>query len=380
MPVVDCGELINGSRCHKDHSSLVCNSGIAYCLAARTHSSSKIGEIDVMEPTLPYCQDIIVNKHTVSRVFWDDGSSRVLINNDFAKENNLRSRPAAVTMKVVGDVKKMDVMIYELDLQDMYGKQHSIWGYGIDHIMDPDEPVDLSSVKSLFPHVPDRAFFPLPKRRIDILIGLNYNSLHPYGGTGVDIVGNLKALRSSFGCGWVIGGCHKDLKVVQPSISCQAASARIAKVSVIPELSDADKDTTFLLDQVKSDPNAKCGSGLPSSLLQPECTAKFVKVFVDPQAVQKIIENIYVDDGVTGGNPEDVRRMNGIRGSEGKHHGGTISKILAKGNFAVKKFDVDGDTDQAKENLLDYTVFGYEWDTHLTQIKGHAPHADTVKI
>ena len=625
MPVVDCGELINGSRCHKDHSSLVCNSGIAYCLAARTHSSNKIGEIDVMEPTLPYCQDIIVNKHTVSRVFWDDGSSRVLINNDFAKENNLRSRPAAVTMKVVGNVKKMDVMIYELDLQDMYGKQHSIWGYGIDHIMDPDEPVDLSSVKSLFPHVPDRAFFPLPKRRIDILIGLNYNSLHPYGGTGVDVVGNLKALRSRFGCGWVIGGCHKDLKIVQPSISCQAASARIAKVSVIPELSVADMDTASLLDQVKSDPNAKCESGMPSSLHQPECTAKFVKVAVDPaltpkfwesenlgvlpprkcskcrqcaergdcseshlvhtlkeeaelklisdnvkiaegevwvkypfikdpsclpnnrsvavkiadklwknlsrdslletyheemrkyldrgtfiklskeelesyegpqqyithhavlkqsvttplrvvtnssfnnqgnslnsclpkgpnslndmmgitlrfrcheqafmydlskayntmrtgvverhlrrfiwrfsedeewqdfaidrvhfgdvsaacqlevskaktadlgrdidpQAVQKIIEDTYVDDGVTGGNPEDVRRMVGIRGSDGKHHGGTISKILAKGNFSVKEFVVGGDADQAEENLLGNTVFGYEWDSRKDQM------------
>ena len=87
---------------------------------------------------------------------------------------------------------------------DMYGKKHSIWGYGIDKIIDPDDPVDLSPVRSLLPHVPDPAFTLMPKRRIDVLVGLNFNSLHPSGGMGVDAVGNLKALRSRFGTGWVI--------------------------------------------------------------------------------------------------------------------------------------------------------------------------------
>ena len=44
-------------------------------------------------------------------------------------------------MQVVGGVKKMKVNIFELDLYDMYNKQYSIWGYGIDSIIDPDEPV-----------------------------------------------------------------------------------------------------------------------------------------------------------------------------------------------------------------------------------------------
>ena len=35
---IDCKELINGVRCHKDHSRLVCNSGIAYCLSTKTDS------------------------------------------------------------------------------------------------------------------------------------------------------------------------------------------------------------------------------------------------------------------------------------------------------------------------------------------------------
>ena len=60
------------------------------------------------------------------RTVWDDGSNRVLINNEFAKENNLKSRDAFVTMNVVNDSKKSKTKIYELDLQDMYGRQHSI--------------------------------------------------------------------------------------------------------------------------------------------------------------------------------------------------------------------------------------------------------------
>ena len=89
---------------------------------------------------------------------------------------------------------------------------------------------------------------------------------------------------------------------------------------------------------------------------------------IDPQAAQKIDEDTYVDDGVTGGKPEDVERMVGIRGSDGKHHGGTISKILALGNFAVKEFVVGGDADQAEENPLGNSVFGYEWDSRKDQM------------
>ena len=245
VKLVDCKEMVNGAQCHKDHSKLVCNSGVAYCMAAKVVSDD---EIDVTQATLPYMQDIVVNKKSSSRVFWDNGSSRVLVNNEFARENNLKSRPAVVTMKVVGDEKKMKVNLYELDLQDMYGKQHTIWGYGLDQIMEPDEPINLEPIKHLFPHVPAQAFETLPKKRIDILIGLNYNKLHPEGGLGVDSVDNLKALRNRFGCGWVLGGAHKDLKIEQLNFSSMAAFARVAKVSISPccEVTDLDDPKVIL--------------------------------------------------------------------------------------------------------------------------------------
>ena len=236
LDLVDCKETVNGSRCHKDHSKLVCDSGVAYCLAAKSITDQESTAIDVFEETLHYVQDIIVNKGDEARSIWDNGSNRALVNNTFAEENNLKSRKATVTMNVVGEVKKVETKIYELDLQDMYGRQHSIWGYGIDNIIDPDDPVDLQPVRHLFPHVPEQAFIPLPKKRIDILIGLNYNALHPSGGLGVDSVGNLKALRSIFGSGWVIGGCHKSLKSSPLRFSTQAAAARLARVTVIPDI------------------------------------------------------------------------------------------------------------------------------------------------
>ena len=125
----------------------------------------------------------------------------------------------------------MRTKIYELDLVDMYGRKHSVWGYGIDKINDHDDPVDLSPVRSLFPHVPDQAFKILSKKRIDILMGLNFNALFPCGGAGVDAVRNLRALRSIFGTGWVIGGCHQSLESNSIKLTSHAATARIAKVS-----------------------------------------------------------------------------------------------------------------------------------------------------
>ena len=262
IDVIDCQETINGSRCHKDHSRLVCNSGVAYCLASRSVPDKNSPDINVFQETLHYLQDIPVNKSRggQARTIWDNGSNRNLINNDYAKENNLKYRDAKVTMKVVGGAsKETKAKIYELDLQDMHGNQHSIWGYGIDEIIEPDEPVDLSPVRSLFPHVPDAAFSPLPKKRIDLLIGLNCNALHPSGGLGVDAVGNLKALRSVFGSGWVIGGCHKKLRTAPMRFTSQAAVARLARLTVVPNIEVTE---------------------LPNSMPAPNCQA--AKVSIDP--------------------------------------------------------------------------------------------------
>ena len=69
----------------------------------------------------------------------------------------------------------MDTYMYEVELLDRNNEKHSIWGYGVPKIIDPEEPADAQAVHHLFPHVPDSIFDQIPKRRVDVLVGLNYN-------------------------------------------------------------------------------------------------------------------------------------------------------------------------------------------------------------
>ena len=58
-------------------------------------------------------------------------------------------------------------------------------------------------------------FQALATKEVDVLIGLEMNELQPAGGNGVDRVGGLSAHRSLFGCGWVIGGHHDDVRAAR---------------------------------------------------------------------------------------------------------------------------------------------------------------------
>ena len=108
-------------------------------------------------------------------------------------------------MVTVGsEAKEFHSNIYLLDLLDMYNNVRTVWGYGVSSIMFSSRP-DLSVLRKLFPHIPAAAFEALAPGKVDVLIGLNMNELQPVGGLGVDRVGGITALRSLFGCGWVIG-------------------------------------------------------------------------------------------------------------------------------------------------------------------------------
>ena len=85
-----------------------------------------VSHIDEGSPTISYIQDVTVDykgKRIDTRVLWDTGSNRILVNNDFAKENNMSSTPALVKMKKVGGVEqKLDVKIYEMGLVERSGR------------------------------------------------------------------------------------------------------------------------------------------------------------------------------------------------------------------------------------------------------------------
>ena len=105
-------DLPGGVKCKGDHSKLVCGSGVPYCAAALTKSAaepnpissqeripvgeqveaeSEFGNLDEIDDTIFYLQDIpVVGCEEEARVFWDDGSNRVFIREQYAEKMGLR--------------------------------------------------------------------------------------------------------------------------------------------------------------------------------------------------------------------------------------------------------------------------------------------------
>ena len=155
--------------CAKDHSRLICGSGIVYCLSLRS-------DINVEDsiPNFPQMEDVRVEKG-IARLVYDNAAQQVLINNDFAREQGLESENVIVNLELAGNVsKRLETKIYHLNLIDNYGSLRRIWGYGCDKILTPYNSIDLRKVRHLFPNLPDSAFTYLPEKRIDILLGLNF--------------------------------------------------------------------------------------------------------------------------------------------------------------------------------------------------------------
>ena len=142
----------------------------------------------------------------MARCFYDEGSNRVLIRDDFAKSAGLVAQKVTWKQQVVGqtDFEIVEGNIYLAELIDINGKLWKIWGYGISSIMTSDLP-SMKSLKRYFPHVPENALKGLAMKEVDTLLGLNINHLFPVGGVGIDKHQGMKAKRSLFGCGWVLG-------------------------------------------------------------------------------------------------------------------------------------------------------------------------------
>ena len=243
MAVFVCREKVNSVECKGDHSRMVCNSGVAYVnsLLVKTNNqeNGSLADIEENAPTLSYQIDIKIGNGKSCRVLFDGGSNRVLFNNEFARELSLFRRKAAISLNVAGGGQEtLETDIYEVDLLDRLGEKHAVWGYGLETIIEPEDPVDMSPVSYLFPHIPGEVFRSLPKKRVDILIGLNFNGLHPSGGERENCIGNLKVLSTIFGStGWVLDGSHPLLSCSSLKFSSSVARLRVAKVAVSPILS-----------------------------------------------------------------------------------------------------------------------------------------------
>ena len=201
--------------------------------------SSDLHFPDLNAETLLLFEDVkVIGADTHANLCWDQGSTRSLVTHSFAKACSMRGQNIVYRLDVVGSKgEPMEGCYYVFDLGLNDGTSVRVWAYGIDQIMDPPEPVDLSPVRHLFPHLPNFVFAPRSKRPVDILLGNNFLGLHPSGGQGRDAVGNLRAYQSQFGHGWVVAGTHSDVKPSPCQLSPSASHlARINKCEIIPEL------------------------------------------------------------------------------------------------------------------------------------------------
>ena len=82
---------------------------------------------------------------------------------------------------------------------------------------------------------------------------------------------------------------------------------------------------------------------------------------IDYEAAQRIKDDVYVDDGLTGGSEEQVHRFVGDKLADGSFSG-TIPQILKRGGFKLKAIVKSGENDMTEIEKMGTSVFGYNWD------------------
>ena len=82
--------------------------------------------------------------------------------------------------------------------------------------------------------------------------------------------------------------------------------------------------------------------------------------YIDPEAARRIKDDVYVDDMLTGGTEEQVKRFIGVKDADNNYNG-TFSQILAIGNFRIKAYAISGQKSTEESSLLGDKVLGYQY-------------------
>ena len=162
------------------------------------------------QPVLLEVQRIRV--HDVdAKVMFDKGSTAVLVTHGFAEKAGLQGEKVAYWLVVVGHEKVLrHTTLYTFFMVDNAGTKHEVKAYGIDHITEDSVILDLDGVKTVFPGAP-QAVYDRPNGPIDIRVGSMYMNLQPYGGDEDFTRGQLRLVKSHFGCGYILTGTHHSI-------------------------------------------------------------------------------------------------------------------------------------------------------------------------
>ena len=343
---------------------------------------------DLTAETLLLFQEVKLRTFpTPALVCWDEGSTRCLVTHRFARACGMKSQQVILRLSVVGQKGEAEEgCYYEFELVRNDGTTRKIWAYGIEEIMEPPDEIDLTQIKHLFPHLPSQAFSSIKSKSVDILIGNNFLGEHPNGGQGRDAIGDLRAYQSHYGSGYVFAGTHPALSKNNSKLLSSAIQlARVHKCEVAPELLPSfwEGECLGVLPPKRCGKCLRCSDCSDQGLIHSRKDQEELDMLlfgdlpaancleigrdktadagehIDAVASKKLKYDSYVDDGVTGGSPEEVARMKGNRLADGSFSG-TIPQILKLG-LHLKVMVSTGETNEEVKNLISNKVLGYQW-------------------
>ena len=125
---------------------MVCGSGSVYCASVKfskkvQHCSSSseslnLSAADLEAETLMLLEDVRIKSDdnlSEGRTLWDGGSNRILINNDFARENKLKSQEISYRLSVIGGKGSIEKgLIHQVEIIDNNEQVAKVWGFGMD--------------------------------------------------------------------------------------------------------------------------------------------------------------------------------------------------------------------------------------------------------
>ena len=177
-----------------------------------------------------------VNQGTI--VFMDEGSNTSLITTKLSNSLFLQGKVKLtnVTKACEKDGKTRAMIHHNIEFVDWNRTKHMIHCIQVDHITKVQEQPDLDMCYNLFPHLP-KGSLNYPDMEVGLLLGQNANALLPTGGTGKNMVGNLRVRRTLLGKhGYVLEGWHSEIwKVKLLRTKVQSFRAKVNKLTASPK-------------------------------------------------------------------------------------------------------------------------------------------------